>query len=212
MEYEKAIIRILDVQGKKVRDMSVLINPSEYTMEKENEFASIGIPGSQSPLLQFTKGGLETLSMELFFDSYEDGSDVRSYTDQITDLLKIDGSINAPPVVKFIWGTLSFTCVLKRASRKFTMFLPDGTPVRSTMNVTFQKYGIDEEAADNRPGSPNKTRVHAVNEGDSLWSLSARFYGSSGQWRQIADKNAIDDPMKLKAGMQIIIPPADSKR
>jgi Contractile injection system tube protein/LysM domain len=212
MAYEKAIISILDVQGKTVRNVSVLINPFEYTLEKENEFASIGIPGSQSPLLQFTRGGLETLSMELFFDSYEERGDVRRHTDQITNLLKIDGSINAPPVIRFIWGTLSFTCVLKRASRKFTLFLPDGTPVRSTMNVTFQKYGINREAADNRSGSPNKTRVHTVSEGDSLWSLSARFYGSSGLWRLIAEKNEIGDPLKLKPGTQITIPPANSNR
>jgi hypothetical protein len=210
MEYKKAIIRILDAQGEKSRDISVLFNPSEYTMEKENEFASIGIPGLESPILQFIRGGQETLSMELFFDSYEHGQDVRNYMDQITNLLNIDGNINAPPVITFIWGKLSFTSVLKRATRKFTMFLPDGIPVRATMNVTFQKYQKDEETANNRPGSPDNTRIYSVNEGDSLWSLSDRFYGSPGQWRKIADKNKIDNPMELISGTQIAIPPANS--
>jgi nucleoid-associated protein YgaU len=210
MDYKKAIIRILDAHGVRSRDVSVLFNPSEYTLEKENEFASIGIPGLESPLLQFIRGGQETLSMELFFDSYEQRRDVRDNTDQISSLLKIDSNIKAPPVVKFIWGKLSFTSVLKRATRKFTMFLPDGTPVRATMNVTFQKYQTDEALEEIDSGSTDKTRIYTVNEGDSLWSLSARFYGSPGMWRKIADKNKFEDPLKMKSGTQIVIPPTDS--
>jgi LysM repeat protein len=210
MDYKKAVIRILDAQGEKSRDISVLFNPSEYTLEKENEYASIGIPGLESPILQFIRGGQETLSMELFFDSYEQKRDVRDYTDQITGLLKIDRNIRAPPLLKFIWGKLSFTSVLKRATRKFTMFLPDGTPVRATMNVTFQKYQTDDATEEIDSGSADKTRIYTVNEGDSLWRLSARFYGSPGMWRKIADKNQFEDPLKLNSGTRIVIPPTDS--
>ena len=31
----------------------------------------------------------------------------------------------------FTWGTLSFTCVLARASQRYIMFQPDGVPVRA---------------------------------------------------------------------------------
>ena len=104
----KAHIQVLDANGAVKEEIPVLFNPGEYSMEKSNEFANITIPGLESPLLQFVRGGLETLSMDLFFDSYEENKDVREYTDKITDLLKIDPALHAPPILRFIWA-VSYT-------------------------------------------------------------------------------------------------------
>ena len=71
---------------------------------------------------------MQTLEMELFLDSYEKHkigsrvvneaqSDVRLLVRQVTDLMKIDPTTHAPPVLLFTWGSLSFTCVLARADR-----------------------------------------------------------------------------------------------
>ena len=75
-ELNKAFILVLD-KRLIIKDMvTVLFNPTEYSLEKSNEFASINIPGLESPLLQFSRGNLETLSMDLFFDTYEKNIDV----------------------------------------------------------------------------------------------------------------------------------------
>jgi len=37
--------------------------------------------------------------MDLIFDSYADNKDVREATNKITDLLKIDPAIHAPPIL-----------------------------------------------------------------------------------------------------------------
>ena len=39
-------------------------------------------------------------------------SDVRMLTRQVTDLMNIEPSTHAPPVLLFTWGSLAFTCVL----------------------------------------------------------------------------------------------------
>lgn len=178
-------------------------------MDKENDFASIGIPGLDSPFIQFTKGGLETLTMELFFDSYEEGKDVRIYTKEITDLLKIDADLHAPPILKFIWGNVNFTCVLKRASKKFTMFKPDGVPVRATLNVTFQEYRTGDRLKANPLQSSDKTKAYIAKEGDSLWSIAAMTYGDPHLWRFIADGNKIENPRLISPGKELTIPPLE---
>jgi LysM repeat protein len=68
-----------------------------------------------------------------------------------------------------------------------------------------------EKAAETKPpdkktGPPAKTYV--VREGDTLASISRKFYKSSGRWKKIqnANKNLIDDPAKLKPGMTLVIP------
>src|SRR6516164_7318508 len=47
----------------------VMFNPEEYSLNKDNNFASQAIPGLSSPILQFVHGNLRTLDMELFFDT-----------------------------------------------------------------------------------------------------------------------------------------------
>ncbi len=49
------------------------------------------------------------------------------------------------------------------------------------------------------------TRVTAK-KGDTLRSLSARFYGTPAKWRLIARANKIRDPKRLKAGTRLRIP------
>lgn len=206
---EKAMIQVLKANGEKQIEVPVKFNPSEYTMEKSNEFANINIPGLESPILQFTRGGLGTLSMDLFFDSYEEGKDVRCFTDRITDLLKIDKHIHAPPVLKFVWGSLLFTCVLTKVSKKFTMFRHDGIPVRATLSVTFSEFPTEVEKKAEPCESSDRTKVYTIKRGDSLWEIAAREYGDPGLWRHIADKNSIENPRILEAGRAITIPPIE---
>jgi tetratricopeptide (TPR) repeat protein len=62
------------------------------------------------------------------------------------------------------------------------------------------------KTADKKPGGASRTYV--VQEGDTLASISRKFYKSSGRWKKIRDanKSAIDNPAKLKPGMTLTIP------
>jgi LysM repeat protein len=52
------------------------------------------------------------------------------------------------------------------------------------------------------------SRTYVVRDGDTLASISRRFYKSSGRWKKIRDANRsiVDDPGKLKAGQTLTIP------
>src|ERR1041384_596667 len=131
--------------------IQALFNPEEYTINKDNNFASQAIPGLSGPLLQFVNGNMRTLEMELFFDTWDtpelEKRDVRELTNKITGLLTIDSDLHAPPVLLVSWSSLQFRCVLARASQKFIMFADDGTPVRARLNVTFNEFiDADREA------------------------------------------------------------------
>lgn len=216
-DLQKAYIQVLDAQGKVKEDgeIPVCFNPGEYSMDKSNEFANINIPGLESPLLQFVRGGLETLTMDLFFDTYTDEKpekekrDVRDYTDRIVNLLKIDSDLNAPPVLKFVWGSLDFTCVLSKVNKKFTMFRPDGKPVRATLSVTFNEFKTEKSTKEKPLQSRDRTKHRILKEGDSLWLIAAEEYGDPAMWRDIAIVNKIDNPRILETGSGISIPPVE---
>src|SRR5215471_11663038 len=104
-------------------EFDVAFNPEEYSLNKDNNFASQAIPGLSSPLLQFVHGNVRTLEMELFFDTTQERTDVRDQTSKIVSLLNINSDLHAPPVLIVAWASLQLRCVLVRANQKFTRFL-----------------------------------------------------------------------------------------
>jgi len=186
----------------------VMFNPEEYTINKDNNFASQNVPGLSGPILQFVHGNMRTLEMELFFDTYEQHADVRDKTKNITDLLNINGDLHAPPVIQISWASLQFRCVLARASQKFILFLSDGRPARARITCTFNEY-IDpaREAKEVNRQTSTYTKVHVVTTGDTLSSIAAKIYGDPNMWRPIAIVNEVNSPRDLQTGQSLVIPP-----
>ncbi|HSD58620.1 MAG TPA: phage tail protein [Methanotrichaceae archaeon] len=205
---KKAIIYVLQKKGRrwvKVREIPVLFYPSEYTQVKSANYPEKTKNKAKSEI-QFTGDKLETLKMDLFFDTYESNEDVRIHTNKITDLMKYDYRKNMPKVLRFVWGPINFTCVLESVTKKFTMFNKDGVPVRATLTVDFKEYA-EGNAPRESPSSQGMTQVRSLKAGDSLWSIAADAYGSASMWRSIAEKNNISNPRLLVPGKEIIIPP-----
>ncbi|WP_406335888.1 LysM peptidoglycan-binding domain-containing protein [Streptomyces sp. NBC_00203] len=202
---------------------SVMYNPEEFKLEQGNTFAEVGIPGLGTPPVQYVRGKARTLSMELFFDTYEAGTDVRQSTSPVVALLDKDPREQAPPVLLFSLGRLQFQCVLVEAGQRFTMFLRDGTPVRSTLSVRFQEYVSLEvdvhqglffgsptvSAAVNAVGAVIGvgTTLHITTASDTLSGIAGAYLGDPGLWREIARANRIDDPLNLSPGRTLVIPP-----
>jgi len=202
MELERATIEKVKPAGGK---FEVLFNPREYRLSKGNQFAEVAIPGLGAPPLQFGRGGARTLSMQLFFDThtYHDSEDVQEHTRKVTSLLKVDEDLHAPPICKFTWGKrLQFVGVLERAQENFKLFLPDGTPVRATVDVSFKEFVEGQE----KRFSANYVKRYVVHRGDTLAGIAHRHYGDAARWRPIAEANGIDDPLRLVPGRVLVIP------
>ena len=207
MELERATISLYDPDSMNVygEAVEVLFNPGQYRLSKSNQFGDVAVPGLSASLIQFGKGNSKTLSMQLFFDTYETRSDVREYTDKITGLLDIDPELHAPPVCLFSWGQLNFICVLERAEQTYDLFLPDGTPVRATIDVTFKEYFDGKQRGANLQ-SANFTKRYVVKRQDTLSGISGHFYEDPRLWRHIAEENGIDDPLAIFPGQVLVIP------
>jgi hypothetical protein len=209
----------------------VMYNPQELKIEQGNTFAEVGIPGLNAPPLQYVRGKSRVMTMELFFDTYETGEDVRQYTAPIVRLLDRQPRTQAPPVLLFSLGRMQFRCVLVEAGQRYTMFVTDGTPVRSTMSVRLQEY-VDVEVEVRQGlflGSPTldavaskaptpaqqvvgalpggSATVHLTVRGDTLSGVASAYLGDPAQWRRIAEANGIDDPLTLTPGLSLVIPP-----
>lgn len=185
----------------------VLFNPGRYALDASNQIAEIGVPGLPAPLLQFVRGGSRSLTMQLFFDSYESGSDVRTHTDAVYGLLDIEPTTHAPPIVEFRWGRLQFRSIVERVNGQFTLFLADGTPVRATLDVTFKQYVDVQTAVRARlTQSADHATSHVVVRGETISAIAAQHYDDPRRWRPIADANRLANPRKLVPGQVLAIP------
>lgn len=211
-QYRDAKILILDRnQNETGESIEVKFNPSEYSLDKSVEYGELSLPGMDTPVTQFVSGKAETLSMELLVDRYENQTDVTKHVERLDSLVSVDGDRHAPPLCRFAWGELRFTAVVESLGKQFTLFMPDGRPVRAKISITFKRYEtISKQRTKERRSSPDRTKVRRVTADDSLWSLAAAEYGDAGRWRHIADANGLTDPRRLDPGTELVIPPLDS--
>ena len=211
--------------------LSVQYNPAEFTLNKGVQIADISIPGLDQPIQQFVRGQTETLALDLFFDTTEagmgdDASPVTVETDKFYQLIKIDRKTHAPPVFRFIWGAdgfpgsnlteqwstqkreNGFQCIVESVRQRFTVFSPIGKPLRAILSVSLREYKTLEQQVDQiRFESPDHTHEHVVERGDTLSRIAAEAYGDPRKWRPIAEHNGIIDPLDLRLGMVLEIPP-----
>jgi hypothetical protein len=188
--------------------IKLCFNPTEYQRSKTNSFAEIGIPGLETPPIQYVRGESEKLTAELIADTSDTLQDVRSvYTDPLRNLMNINSDLHAPPIVRLSWGSESFKGVIESLNITFTLFTPDGIPLRAKISLTMKEYrpvNIQVPKADKH--SPNVEKAYVTKRGDTLSGVAGALYKDPSQWRVIAEANNIVDPRYLQPGTKLIIP------
>jgi hypothetical protein len=205
-------------------------NPAQLTYIKSNTWTPQPATGKHQPSMGFGGGGPATLAATLIFDSTEDGKDVREITDRLVKLMKVDehlknkldkggggghggGHSNSqqhrPPTCTFTWGhILSFTGALQKLQLDFVLFLPDGKPVRANAACTFVQVQDEELFPGQNPTSGGRTgeRVHRLSPRETLEQVAYDAFGSTALWRNLAAFNGIDDPLRARAGDELLLP------
>lgn len=182
-------------------------NPERYALEKAANWEGADRRGT----LQYGGAGRKSITLELFFDTYDSGQDVRDvYVRKLIALMEptiaTSGGKKRPPILLIGWGGFAFNCVLERLAQNYVMFDKDGKPLRAVVNATFKQFSTAEEDARSNPsGDPTKT--HVVRQGETISLISWQEYGDAGLWRIIADGNRIENPRDLEVGVRLAIPP-----
>jgi len=141
------------------------------------------------------------------FTLFDNPSSVRKYTNCVRELIEIDPDRKRPPRCKLSWGEFGTIVVgyLIELEELFTLFLPDGTPVRATLSCTFEQ---DEPQTKKKGGTKalDDDPVRIVRRGETLNSIAYQEYNDPSLWREIARANGIDNPRSLQPGQVLNIP------
>lgn len=210
MPLEKAKIKQLVPDGPEI---AVMFNPTGYSLSGSVQWTEEKTHGLSGTYLQFGHGKAQTLSMQLFFDTYDPQSteakypknqDVRQRVHWITDLLTVTKE-HIPPIIQFSWGNFVFVGVLEAAKVQYKLFLPSGVPVRATVDVTIKQW-YNGRGDIGKLQSANYAKRYVVLPGDTLPGIASKFYDDPAKWRHIADANDLDNPLALEPGQVLKIP------
>ncbi len=214
--FAKAEIRSIEGSSKD-QAIQCMFNPKEYSFTKKNTWTASKATGGNVPEYEFGGGEPATLSLKLFFDTFETGKDVRlQHTDKVWKLMMIDTQLTdhktqkgRPPKVRFQWGKAwSFEAVITSITQTFMLFGEDGTPLRAQLDVGFQQVKDELTHPPQNPssGGPGGGRQWTVKDGDSLQSIAYAEYGDCNRWRAIADANRLEQVRRLRPGTTLEIP------
>jgi hypothetical protein len=137
----------------------------------------------------------------------------RPVAKQLKDFLDcayhIDGGIHRPNFLIVMWGSeVKFRCVLSNCDINYTLFEPDGSPLRVRITATFLHHKSREEIlAESKLTSPDLTHYRKTTQSDRLDNFSYSIYNDPKYITGIGNYNGLTTVRKLRPGLQLSFPP-----
>lgn len=211
MSFSKAKFTILEGNNK-LKDILLQFNPSHYSFEESNEFGEKKLMGLKGNVHQFTGSKISDLKLDLMFDSTSLGGDVRDLIKPLDMIVNMDSDLHTPPACSFLWGSFRYDGIVSSIKKDFTYFYHDGIPARVKIVLTLKHYqNIDTMKAKLDLHSSDISKERILDESDSLFLMAHREYKSTSSWREIAKANDIDNPLKIKSGTSLLLPPKEKQ-
>jgi hypothetical protein len=204
--------------GDAVNSIEAFINPESFTNSYTVQYNPSNEPGSSANTAIFSKIGPAEYKFKLIVD----GTGVvapynpkyESVDAYLADFKAITydyvSNIHRPYYLSLSWGNIQVTAVLKSYTLTYSLFKPDGTALRASIDAQFTE-SIDYSDKINMasPNSPDLTHFRTVRAGDTLPLMAYKIYGDSQYYLQIAQSpnNALNSVYDISPGDIITFDP-----
>ena len=220
---------------KKEPDFETPINPESFSKNLKVDVDIRRPHGSRGTDVRFKSTAPEELKIDFVLDGtglmegyrfpttkkVENGKEILEVAltvhEQLDKFLKcvynISPKIHRPRFLLIIWGSeIRFRGVLSNLDINYTLFNPDGTPIRAKLSCTFVDYKTREQRiAEDKPSSPDLTHYRRVREGDKLHLMTYRIYNDPKYILQVSKANKLTTFRYIVTGTDIYFPPFDQK-
>lgn len=192
------------------------LNPTQIQYSRNVKFNRGANGNSKSdPPAQFTGTDPTTLQVQLLLDAVTTpGGSIQKQIDQLVSWTQVpdDSSTASPPRLTFAWGSLTvggkaaFVGFLEQLRVTVEMFDRQGVPLRASVSLSL-KSGVYGPARTNpTSGGEMARRRRVLHRGQSLQSLAYDEFHDASAWRAVAELNGIDDPTRLRPGLEVLLP------
>jgi nucleoid-associated protein YgaU len=121
---------------------------------------------------------------------------------EIKDLLDEDGGDTRPPSAGDV------AALRREESLELASAAPLLAPRSADETAALKKKAAEEEAKKKDAAAPQRPETYEIREGDTLYKIAMKFYGTIHAWRKIRDANkaVISTDGRVKAGDTIKLP------
>ncbi len=200
----------------KIDEFVAMFNPASFNEKFEIQYEANQGRGTSGSPQRYDQIRPQEYRFELLFDGTGTAAEKKDVADEINRFLRLaaehNGEIHRPNYLKLVWGGLRFNCVLKSAEISYTMFRPEGRPLRAKVTVVFLR-DIDDQrrTAYEDNTSPDLTHYRVVQDGDTLPLMCYRIYGDPSYYPEVARMNQLTDFRNLAVGSSLLFPPVKPK-
>ena len=201
------------------RQVEFVFNPSKIEINAGASWEQPTKAGSKKASDPQFKGTTPaTMALELILDQWDVRNKSRSVIADVNTLISWTRPTTSargakkpqPPKVRLEWALPWFDCYVVSVKATYTMFDKTGVPVRATVSLQLKEFGTKDAKQNPTSGSLAGHQSHLVVEGDSLPLLAHRYYEKAEYWRGVAIANGIDDPLRVRPGTRILLPPLEN--
>ncbi len=197
---------------QKVDELELQINPDSLKYSMGISYSKDKRLGITEKEIKFESFDNSTLSFEFFFDDTgivplnKNLADTLNYMETI--LYDVEGDTHEPNYLHVNWGSFNYKGRITSLSYNYTMFRPDGSPLRVKISVTVTGYmdKISEARSVNR-NSPDLSRIIVLKAGESIPYWCDKIYGDASYCVDIAEYNKLSSFRDASPGMQLMFPP-----
>lgn len=198
----------------KGKPYKLMMNPEALKWGRNISYNETQSPDSSSGSQKYQNTKNETLSFDFVIDCVGIVDPKRTnLADELTLLESIvytyNGEIHRPNFVKVQWGKdLVFKGVLKSFETSYSLFKPDGSPLRAKVSLSFAEYiSPDQVAKEDKKESPDVTHLVTLKEGDTLPGLCQQVWSDKNYYIQVAQYNGLNKFRNLKGVEALLFPP-----
>ncbi|AJE82656.1 MULTISPECIES: LysM peptidoglycan-binding domain-containing protein [Streptomyces] len=209
--------------GGLIKSFAFDFNPAQLSLSVRAQWkATPTVAVRDGSIPEFMGPEPREMTVEIFLDSSDKPSS-NTVLKKVESLLaccevtsrSIAAKQPSPPWVVLQWGSFStarFTAYVSSVEASYSLFGTTGVPIRATCQVRLHEIPGKTKGQNPTSGALTAQRVHQVVAGDSLQSLAWREYGDATVWRAIAEANGLDDPARLPAGTELVLPAVEEVR
>lgn len=194
--------------------LALPVNPAKVKLTKGIRYAEDKQLGSLNGSNAYVRYRPETFYFECLFDmtnTMEDNDEKLPVHDMVSALEQrlydYNTEAHRPSFIKVEYGEITFFGQLKTLETEYTLFAPNGIPLRAELKVTLTGYcSQQEEKSRFSKRSPDVSRLITLKEGQTLAALCYEIYGNALLVEQVARFNNLNGYRKIPAGTEILFP------
>ncbi len=201
--------------------IEVQINPSSLKYARKAKYNGGKNPGTSVPPKTFYMLKETALSFEFVFDETgviplmkgEKPTTIPDLVDEFEKIAyRINGETHQPNFLKLSWGNFIFKGRLTALDYDYTLFRPDGSPLRVKVKVGIEGY-LDPltEARQVGRSSPDLTRRICLTDGETLARWCDKIYGDASYCVDVARANGLPGFRHIEPGTEVVFPPLKRK-